>query len=128
MKDEAKTRKQLIQELADLRQRIAELEAAEVERIQAEKVLRQSEARYRAVVEQSPDGIFLDDVETRCILEANEAFQKLLGYSAEEIQRLTIYDIIAADREDIDQRFEKILGTEAPSPMSANTAERTALW
>ena len=84
------------------------------DRKRAEEALRQSEVRYRAVVQQSPDGIFLDDVETRCILEANEAFQKLLGYSAEEIQRLTIYDIIAADREDIDQRFEKILGTEGP--------------
>jgi PAS domain S-box-containing protein len=84
------------------------------ERKRAEEALRQSEKRYRAVVEQSPDGIFLDDVETRRILEANEAFQKLLGYSADEIQRLTIYDIIAADREDIDKRFEKILGAERP--------------
>jgi light-regulated signal transduction histidine kinase (bacteriophytochrome) len=53
-----KTREQLIQELAVLRQRVAELEAAAVEREGAEaaearhqEVLRESEARYRDLFE-----------------------------------------------------------------------------
>jgi len=84
------------------------------ERRLAEEAVRQSEERYRAVVEQSPDAIFLDDLETRRILDANPAFQKLLGYSSEEILSLSIYDIVAADRQDIDQRFQQILKAEGP--------------
>ena len=38
MRDEPKTKEQLINELAELRQRIAELEAAETERKRAEEV------------------------------------------------------------------------------------------
>jgi PAS domain S-box-containing protein len=84
------------------------------ERRRAEDALRQSEARYRAVMEQSADGICLTDVQTRYLLEANTALQRMLGYTPEEIQELSIYDLIAADREDIDRRFEGILKRESP--------------
>jgi PAS domain S-box-containing protein len=80
----------------------------------AEEALKESEERYRAVVEQSPDGIFLEDVETRRLLEANTTFQELLGYSLEEIRRMSIYDIVSADRQDINQRFKKILRSKGP--------------
>ena len=84
------------------------------ERKRAEEALRQSEARYRAVVEQSADGVFLADGESRRILECNTAFQNMLGYSADEILKLTTYDFIAADREDIDRRFQKALEEKRP--------------
>ncbi|HEX9920242.1 MAG TPA: PAS domain S-box protein, partial [Candidatus Methylomirabilis sp.] len=74
--------------------------------------LRDSEARYRAVVEQSPDGIYLIDVETKRIVEANMAFQRLLGYTAEELRGLSLYDFIITDRSDIDRRFRDILQGE----------------
>jgi PAS domain S-box-containing protein len=74
-----------------------------------EEELRQSEARYRAVVEQSPDGIYLTDIDARRLLEANVAFQNLLGYSPGEIEGLSLYDIVAAEREDIDERIQTIL-------------------
>jgi PAS domain S-box-containing protein len=80
----------------------------------AQEALRQSEERYRAVVEQSPDGIFLEDVETRRLLEANTAFQSMVGYSPEEVKGLSIYDLVAADREDINRRFRKILRSKTP--------------
>jgi len=84
------------------------------DRKRAEEALRESEARYRAVMEQSADGICLTDVQTRYLLEANTALQRMLGYTPEEIQELSIYDLIAADREDIDRRFEGILKRESP--------------
>ena len=84
------------------------------ERRRAEEALRQSEARYRAVVEQSADGVFLADGESRRILECNTAFQNMLGYSADEILKLTTYDFIVADREDIDRRFQKALEEKRP--------------
>ncbi len=58
MQDERKTKAQLINELAELRQRVAELEAAEAERVQAEEALRRSELRFRSLIEQTTDAVF----------------------------------------------------------------------
>jgi|GEM_PF-5039696 len=74
-----------------------------------ERALRESEARYRAVVEQVSDAIFLLDVDTMCLLEANAAFQKLLGYSPEEIAGLSIYDLLPYDRERIARATRRAL-------------------
>jgi len=51
-----------------------------------------SEERYRSVVEQTAEGIFLVDPESGRILESNAAFQDLLGYTPEEVLRLTKQD------------------------------------
>ncbi|MBI1882249.1 MAG: PAS domain S-box protein [Chloroflexi bacterium] len=59
MNDEEKTKKQLLKELRQLRQQVADLQAAEIERRQAEKTLRESEQKYRTLIEQSDDAIFL---------------------------------------------------------------------
>jgi PAS domain S-box-containing protein len=84
------------------------------ERKLAEEAIRESEARYRAVIEQSPDGIYLVDAEKRCILEANPAFAQLLGYTLEEMPGLSIFEFVAADREQVEERFQEILKGEAP--------------
>ena len=84
------------------------------DRKQAEAALRESEARYRAVVDQSVDGIYLVDVRTRCILEANTAFAGMLDSTSEELIGRSIYDFILADREDINKTFQEILRAEGP--------------
>ncbi|MEW6182086.1 MAG: PAS domain S-box protein [Bacillota bacterium] len=62
----------------------------------------ESEERYRAVVEQTAEGIFLVEADTRRLLEANAAFQNLFGYIADEIPGLILYDFCMCGREDID--------------------------
>nr|WP_290226651.1 PAS domain S-box protein [Trichocoleus desertorum] len=79
------------------------------ERRQAEIALQMSEARYRAVVEQATEGIFLVDVETKRLLETNAACQSLLGYTAEELSALTLYDVVAHDRADIERNIQHVL-------------------
>jgi PAS domain S-box-containing protein len=55
------------------------------ERLQNEKLLRQSEARYRSLVEQVIDyGIFMMDEKGR-IVSWNEGARRIKGYSSEEI-------------------------------------------
>ena len=66
------------------------------------------EQRYRAVVAQASEGIFLVDADTKCVLEANAAFQNLLGYTSCEVLRLTLYDVIAQHRENIDHDVQRI--------------------
>jgi len=87
---------------------------AAIQRVRAEEALRQSEARYRAVMAQSADGIYLLDGDTKYILEANRAFAQMLGYTLEEMPGLSMYDFNAADREEMDRRFQGLLRGEAP--------------
>ncbi|HZC84940.1 MAG TPA: PAS domain S-box protein [Rubrobacter sp.] len=82
---------------------------AAIERDRAERTLRESEERYRAVVEHATEGIFLCDAATGDVLESNAAFKDLLGYAAEDLQSIKIHDLIADDRESIDSNIRLIL-------------------
>jgi PAS domain S-box-containing protein len=79
------------------------------ERKRAEEELRRSEERYRAVVEQSTEGIYLLDAETKRILEANPALLQMLGYEDEELLGMEVYDLIAHPREDVDSNLGRTL-------------------
>lgn len=69
----------LMEIASELAHRILTLRA-EAERRYTEEALEKSEARYRAVVEQSPDGIYIVDVDSKRIVEANPTFAQMLGY------------------------------------------------
>jgi len=72
-----------------------------------------SEERYRAVVEQTQEGIFLLDHENLRIIESNEAFRRLLGCAnVEEAKSLTVFDFSAAERSE----FERLLHPELSGP------------
>ena len=71
--------------------------------------LRESEERYRAVVSQAVEGITLFEAETGCLLEANSAFQRMLGYTAQEIPTLTIYDVMRPDPTSADLDLSMVL-------------------
>jgi PAS domain S-box-containing protein len=79
------------------------------ERRRTEEILRVSEERYRAVVEQTSEGIVLYDVESKRVLESNDAYCKMLDYTPEEMLGLTLYDIVAHDRASIDAYVERIM-------------------
>ncbi len=79
------------------------------QRKRQEAALRESEERYRAVVEQTSDGIFLVDARTLRLLDANAAYCNLLGYTYEEVLGLTIYDIVAVDRELVEASIQQAM-------------------
>ncbi len=60
---------------------------------QAEAALRESEKRFRAIFDQSGDGILVADVDTQKLFMSNRAIREMLGYSAEELQQLSVPDI-----------------------------------
>ena len=70
--------------------------------------LAESEGRYRAVVEQAAEGILLVDVDSKRVLEASAAYQKMLGYTPGEISRLTLYDLVPYPREAMDCYVERV--------------------
>jgi PAS domain S-box-containing protein len=79
------------------------------ERKRQEEALRQSEALYRTVVEQAAENIFLVDAETRRVLEANHALLHSLGYTEDELKEMTLYDIVAHDRESADLNIGRVM-------------------
>lgn len=67
------------------------------ERVQVEAALRASEERWRAMVETAPVGIVTLDFKRRNYLTANASFQRLTGYTADELRQLTTLDITHED-------------------------------
>ena len=66
------------------------------ERKQKEEQLRTSEERYRSLVEQASEGIFLADTQGR-YLEVNSCGCKLFGYTRAELLTMTVYDLVAPE-------------------------------
>jgi len=59
----------------------------------AQMALSASEARYRAVLDGAAEGILVADAETRTLRYANPAICRMLGYSLDELLRLSVGDI-----------------------------------
>jgi PAS domain S-box-containing protein len=77
---------------------------AATERSLAEEALRKSEERWRAVFENSAIGVALTDLSGR-YLATNSAYQKILGYSEEEIGKLTFLELTHEDYRESNWQF-----------------------
>ena len=66
------------------------------ERKQAEDNLRQSEASFRSLVEQAPEGILISDLDGNYV-EANPVACGLVGYPRAELLRMNIRHLLAHD-------------------------------
>ena len=77
---------------------------------------RASDERYRALVQQSSEAILLIDPPTRSLLQANEHFLALTGYTESEIQSLTLYDVIADQKRWIDHNIDVVLPRDRKLP------------
>jgi len=93
MKDKEKTKEQLIDELGKLQQKLRKLGAAETRQRQTEQILKESEEKYKLLVETSNDMIFTVDLKGN-FLFVNKAFKKNLGYSKEEIKKINGFKLL----------------------------------
>lgn len=85
MRDKEKTKEQLVAEIAELSQRVAELEALETKRKRTEEALRKSEELFSDTFFMSPIPSTITTVSDGRILQVNEAFARLTGYRQEDI-------------------------------------------
>ena len=78
-------------------------------RMNSEEKLRDSEERYRGLYEHSAIGIKI--VDSKCkIIDSNKAFNEILGYSSEELLKMTFVDITYPDDLEIDMNlFNEII-------------------
>src|SRR5262245_21071012 len=89
MTDENKTRDELLDELRELRQHFREVDG---QRQRAEKALRESEARFRGLLDHSPAVAFLMDEQGRYIY-ANEPFRRQFQRVGEDVIGRTAADL-----------------------------------
>ena len=69
-----------------------------------------SEERYKAVVEQTGEGIFVFDVQRHAILECNAAFARMLGASPDVVIKLTVGDVMTSGGDGREQTVEDAHG------------------
>ena len=79
------------------------------ERRRAEAALRVSEQRHRTILQTAMDGFWLADIQG-CLLEVNEAYCRMSGYSAPELLAMRVPDLEANEADhDIAIRIQKIV-------------------
>ena len=118
MNDLDKTKSQLVDELAQLRRRLAQLEAADIDRKWVAEALRQSETKFRKLTEKSVVGVYLfqDD----CFRYVNPKMAEMFGYEVEDlINKKGLEDLIVPeDLPALEQRFRLLMSGD-PAPFNA---------
>lgn len=114
MKDENKTKQQLIDELVEMRRRITELETSEAQRKQVGQELRESEAKYSTLVEQSTDAVLI--TQDGVFQFVNKAVEEVYGYTVEQMTGMSFLGTLAPECRDlVVQRYEsRVAGREVP--------------
>ena len=92
MSDNAKTKKQLIQELQALRQQVAELRESENDRKQAEEETRHPQAFLDSVIQNLPSMVFVKEANELRFVRWSKAAEELVGISSEEMIGKNDYD------------------------------------
>jgi PAS domain S-box-containing protein len=84
MKDSNQSKQELASQLRRMRQRVVELEAAEAEHKRTEETLRQSEERYRTILQEMDEGYYEVDLAGNYTF-FNDVLCARLGYAREEL-------------------------------------------
>ncbi len=92
MLDNKKTKKQLLEELAKERNLISQLEESENKLAKKIKSFEEGNTLFKAIFERAAIGITLTAPDHR-LIEANNTFQKMLGYSRQELVGMLVSDI-----------------------------------
>jgi PAS domain S-box-containing protein len=115
MKATEKTREMLLDEIAALRQQIHQLNASLITLVEIEQHHLYHEQQavswetlFRFFFENHPQPSWIYDIETLLILTANEAAERLYGYSKDEFRRLSITALHVTKEDSYDFSRESI--------------------
>jgi PAS domain S-box-containing protein len=93
MGKEAETRKELLEDPADLRRQLADVKKSRSETIISLQALQASETRYRRLFETAQDGILILNAETGQIEDVNPYLIDMLHYSYEEFMGMKLWEV-----------------------------------
>jgi PAS domain S-box-containing protein len=112
-RDKDKTKEQLLEELVELRQQLAELEALERDNKSYEEI-------YRNLVNMSPDVMYIGSPKDGAFLFLNLAFEKITGWSRAEWVGRPFMSVVHPDDLPLAmERFQQGLEGEIPLPFEA---------
>jgi PAS domain S-box-containing protein len=108
MSNNSKTQKELLKELADLKLENQSLKSLSGYDNTEQKHI---DAEIKTILRTTLDGFYLVDMEGR-ILEVNESYCSMIGYTRQELLKMSVKDIEAIETEDvIKKRIQKIIKT-----------------
>jgi len=79
---------------------------------QTERALRESEEKYRTVLEASPDSVVVYDMEGK-VIYLNPAFTRVFGWTLEDLSGKTIDHVPEENRPETRMMIDKVLAGEA---------------
>jgi len=135
MRDEDQTKGQLVAELGELRERVRQLEAAEMERRRADGVLRESEQRFHQLFDHISSGVAVyeakDDGRDFIIKDLNRAGQQISKVKKEEVIGRSVVDVFPGVKEfglfDVFNRVWRT-GESQRHPVSLYADDRLSHW
>lgn len=96
---------ELLREVERLRQRVAELEGLESERIRTEKALQEQVHFLQTLIDTIPNPIFIKDT-SGTFIGCNKAFERRLGRSREEIIGKSSFDLFPTNFAEVYHRMD----------------------
>jgi PAS domain S-box-containing protein len=82
------------------------------ERYKKREELKKSEQKFSTLFNENPNSSIIINLETKEIIEINEAANNLLGFEKDEILGKSIFDILKLDKGSLEDIFEKIIKEE----------------
>ncbi len=97
------------------------------ERRRAEKELRESEEKYKFLVENTTDVIWIFDLSSMCYTFASNSLERILGYSPDEAPGMTLDQLFSPEtRKRVQAGFTRIVAGKEPSDRILIEAEHIA--
>jgi len=100
-----------------------------LERMRAERALRENEEKYRTIFENNGNALVIID-ERRIILTCNKEFEQFFGFPKEEIEGKKVWDEFVANKDDLERMLEyhklrRIDHRQVPSTYEFKFIDRT---
>ena len=84
--------------------------ATQQQLVAAHKALKEKDAIYRVVIDTAQDGFWIVDPETLRILEVNDSYCKMVGYSRAELLQMSIPELeLSENAVDVDRHLQRVM-------------------